>query len=69
MRAAVSSAQRFPYLLQGVNTLASGIEGVLFVTKLVADLRTELKIRSLRSLRSRNETYHKMHSEESDIST
>lgn len=58
-------AQRFPYLLQGVNTLASGVEGVLFVKKLATGLRTELKIRSLRC---RNETYHKMHSGESNIS-
>lgn len=61
----MTPAQRFPYLLQGVNTLASGIEGVLFVKKLVTDLRAELKIRSFRC---RDETYHKMHSVESDIS-
>jgi hypothetical protein len=61
-----STAQETPYLLERVDTLACGIEGVLFVKKLVTDLRADLRIRSLRS---RTGTYHKMHAREEKVST
>jgi hypothetical protein len=48
----------FPYLLERVDTLAFGVESVLFV-KLATDSGRELAIRALCGC---DETYHKMHS-------